>query len=164
MAGKEAAKAIRKELKAKFPNTKFSVRSDYNSVRIEWTDGYTLDEVDAVVQRYKAGSFNGMIDMYEYDHDNPENLDRAQYIFTTRNLSIETELAMIGAIEEDWCENPIEFEIKANSWSGKHYLDISHIKIENAHQYLSNMVRQYASKRRFFWSEYGTWKKDFGLN
>ena len=97
MAGKEAAKAIRKELKAKFPNTKFSVRSDYNSVRIEWTDGYTLDEVDAVVQRYKAGSFNGMIDMYEYDHDNPENLDRAQYIFTTRNLSIETELA--GALQ-----------------------------------------------------------------
>ena len=63
----DTAKLIRKALKAEFPRVKFSVRSDSYaggaSVRISWTDGPTVDRVDAIVKPFESKSFDGMIDM-----------------------------------------------------------------------------------------------------
>lgn len=60
---KETAKLARMALKKSFAGVKFSVRSDNNSLRIEWMDGPTTKEVDAIVKGYEGGRFDGMIDM-----------------------------------------------------------------------------------------------------
>lgn len=63
----DTAKLIRATLKAKFPKTKFSVRSSKysggSSIRISWMDGPTTKMVDAYVQAFSGGGFDGMIDM-----------------------------------------------------------------------------------------------------
>lgn len=66
-SGKLAASNIRKELKRAFPGVKFSVRKeDCGSVRVGWTDGPTLAEVEKITSKYKAGHFDGMEDLYNY--------------------------------------------------------------------------------------------------
>jgi hypothetical protein len=66
-----AAKNIRIELKRAFPKVKFSVRSEYysggNSVDVDWTDGPTTKQVDAIINKYQEGSFDGMTDCYNYE-------------------------------------------------------------------------------------------------
>jgi len=67
-----AAKNIRIELARTFPGQKFSVRSSSfangNDVCVSWTDGPTTKEVEALVGKYQYGHFNGMEDIYEYNH------------------------------------------------------------------------------------------------
>ena len=60
---KDTAKLVRAALKKNFPGVKFSVRSDNNSLRIEWMDGPLGKSVDAIVKNYEGGRFDGMIDM-----------------------------------------------------------------------------------------------------
>lgn len=83
-----AAKNIRKELKAAFPETAFSVRSDNDSVNIHWTLGPSSHDVEQITGKYKKGSFNGMEDIYEYDHDNvfPDLFGGSRYVFCQREL------------------------------------------------------------------------------
>jgi hypothetical protein len=69
----ETAKLVRKALKAAFPTTKFSVRSDSYAggaaIRIAWTDGPTQSQVDAVTGVYAGADFDGMIDLKTHnDH------------------------------------------------------------------------------------------------
>lgn len=45
LRGRERTNYIKKELKAVFPETKFRVRGDYNSIDINWTDGPTEEMV-----------------------------------------------------------------------------------------------------------------------
>jgi hypothetical protein len=65
----DTAKLIRATLKAKFPNTKFSVRTDKyaggSSIRVRWTDGPTSKLVDAVIGAFAGSGFDGMTD-YKY--------------------------------------------------------------------------------------------------
>tara|TARA_Y100000310_G_scaffold302515_1_gene339928 strand:- start:71 stop:646 length:576 start_codon:yes stop_codon:yes gene_type:complete len=63
ISSKDTAKLIRKTLKSNWAHIKFSVRSDHNSINIRWTDGPSSAEVDAIVQGYKGGGFDGMIDL-----------------------------------------------------------------------------------------------------
>lgn len=90
-----AAKNIRIELKAAFPGIKFSVRTDRfsggDSIDVSWTDGPNSAQVDAIINKYAAGYFNGMEDIYEsvrspwtdlfgdakYVHSRRENSDAA---------------------------------------------------------------------------------------
>ncbi len=85
--GSKPAVNIRKELKREFPGVKFSVRSDYNSVRIYWADGPADAKVREITDKYNYGHFNGMEDIYEYDRDNmfTDVFGGAKYIFTNRN-------------------------------------------------------------------------------
>jgi hypothetical protein len=88
--GGSASQNIKKELKRAFPNVKFSVRADGNSVRIEWTDGVTDEQVEKITKKYKEGNFNGMIDMYEYKKEGRtfrKLFGGANYIFTYRRYS-----------------------------------------------------------------------------
>src|SRR6056297_2997567 len=66
----DTAKLIRALLRRKFPNTKFSVRSSKysggSSIRVAWTDGPTDKLVDAYVQPFAGGGFDGIIDMKFY--------------------------------------------------------------------------------------------------
>jgi glyceraldehyde-3-phosphate dehydrogenase/erythrose-4-phosphate dehydrogenase len=88
----QAATEIRKELKLKFPGFKFSVRSSNfsmgNSVDIDWTDGPTTEQVDAIVDKYQYGHFDGSIDMYEYSNKR-EDIPQAKFVQTQRSMSAE---------------------------------------------------------------------------
>lgn len=68
-SGRVAAENIRRELKRAFPGFKFSVKSDHDSVDVYWTDGPTTGQVQPIIGKYRAGSFDGMTDCYEYDPD-----------------------------------------------------------------------------------------------
>jgi len=89
--GDRPAANIKRDLKKHFPGIKFSVRSDHNSVNIRWDDGPSESDVNTVVDKYSAGRFDGMIDLYEYDHDNTfgDVFGAAKYIFCRREYSPE---------------------------------------------------------------------------
>jgi len=63
LSGPETAKLVRTALRREFPKTKFSVRSDHNSIRVRWTDGPTTAQVNPVAKAYQGGGFDGMIDL-----------------------------------------------------------------------------------------------------
>lgn len=82
---------IKNELKAKFPGTVFSVKSDTysmgNSVNVRFTGTKEnigiYKEVKAIAENYKAGHFDGMTDSYEYT--NRTEGPTAKYIFVDMN-------------------------------------------------------------------------------
>lgn len=96
---KECSVLARALLKEAFPGVKFSVRTEHHtSVNVSWTDGPTTKAVDRVVGHLKAGHFDGMQDLYEYDGGNLlANEDGtfekvrygAHYVFTQRDVSDE---------------------------------------------------------------------------
>lgn len=100
---KDTAKLIRRDLRAEFPGTKFSVRgrsfSMGTAIDIGWTDGPLTKTVDAVVRVYQAGHFNGMDDLYEYESTLVANEDGslvdvsygAKYVQTQRDVSEQRE-------------------------------------------------------------------------
>lgn len=86
----QVASLIRQELKEKFPQIKFSVKSENyaggNSVGVRYENGVPASEIEKIVSKHKDGSFDGMTDCYNYD-SNPKNLPRAKYIFVYREIS-----------------------------------------------------------------------------
>lgn len=81
----DTAKLVRQTLANTFGKaTKFSVRSDYNSIRVNWTDGPTAAEVEHAIGHYCAGSFDSMTDSFDYDGSPYAN----RYIFTSRHESL----------------------------------------------------------------------------
>jgi len=87
-----AAKNIRIELKLAFPGIKFSVKSSRfsmgDSIDVSWTDGPNCAQVNAIVCRYKAGSFDGMTDCYEYSRSAwTDAFGDTKYLHTSRTNS-----------------------------------------------------------------------------
>lgn len=83
---------IRIELKRAFPSVKFSVHIEHrgtSSINIGWTDGPTTEQVEQITGKYQEGNFNGMEDIYEYNHDNvwPEIFGGARYVCENRHES-----------------------------------------------------------------------------
>jgi len=91
----ETAKLVRAALKESFPGVKFSVRSDVYSggasIRINYTDGPTCQQVKAVVSVFEGSYFDGMTD---YKGNNYGSLDGqevsfgADFIFVDRKFSV----------------------------------------------------------------------------
>lgn len=71
VSAKDTAVLIRKALKRRFPGVKFSVRTDtYSagaSIRVRYTDGPMLAEVEPVARAFQGAGFDGMIDL-KYHH------------------------------------------------------------------------------------------------
>lgn len=86
---KTAANNLRKVLKKRFPNTKFSVVNDHSdSYTISWTDGPNTEKVDEVANLFEGKGFDGMED-YEYQKHS-QFMDRyghLGYVFTNRKIS-----------------------------------------------------------------------------
>jgi hypothetical protein len=86
----KAAAEIRKELKTNFPEIKFTVKSENyaggNSVNVRYEDGPKEEIVEELLNKYKAGSFNGMEDIYEYNNTN-RDIPQAKYLFVNRDMS-----------------------------------------------------------------------------
>jgi len=116
---KECAQLMRQDLKAKWPNVKFSVRIERfsmgNDTTIRWTDGPTEDQVSAVCNVYKAGWFDGMQDLYEYNKPVEVNGELvsygAKYITYNRSYSLETLQNGINHTAKEWGFDPSIIEI-----------------------------------------------------
>lgn len=84
------AKILRKELKNKFPKTKFSVTTEnYTggcSINVDYTNGPALKEVDDIANKYQGKSFDGMIDMAYYID---LYIDKDGYLNTYKSLGTE---------------------------------------------------------------------------
>lgn len=103
-----AAAHLREALKKSFPNTKFSVTSESfaggDAVRVHWTDGPTVSEVEKIGGRYQYGHFNGMEDIYEYSN-NIDGLPQARYVTESRSISDQYKQPIMGALET-LCTDP----------------------------------------------------------
>lgn len=87
-----AAKNIRIELKAAFPSVKFSVKTSRysmgNSINVRWTDGPNTKQVDAIIGKYEAGTFDGMTDCYNYEHSAwTDAFGEGKYVHSSRDYS-----------------------------------------------------------------------------
>ena len=119
----ETARAIRKELKEKFPNIKFSVRSQNfsmgNAVDVNYTDGVPVEEVEAILYKYEYGRFNAMEDMYEITNRR-EDVPQVKYVTVQRSISkeireqVKAELAIRFDIENPEDDN--EWMKACNLW------------------------------------------------
>lgn len=101
-----AAKNIRKELKKAFPKTKFTVRTERysggDSINVGWTDGPPTEAVKKISDKYQGGDFDGMIDLYEYRHNEwTEVFGDAKYVFENRKHSRELLERAIKAMNFD---------------------------------------------------------------
>lgn len=87
-----AAKNIRIELGLAFPGVKFSIKSRRfsmgDAIDVSWIDGPTSAQVDEIIDRYSAGSFNGMDDSYTYSRDFwIKAFGDAKYVHSRRDMS-----------------------------------------------------------------------------
>jgi hypothetical protein len=110
-----AAKNIRAELKAAFPSIKFSVRTERfsmgNAIRIGWTDGPNTKQVEAITDKYQAGEFNGMEDIYEYSRsDWKDAFGSGKYITTSRDYSASLIESAITIVCKRFGADPITVE------------------------------------------------------
>jgi len=68
-SGSEVSRQIKKELTERFPGIKFYSRYESfaggDSARVTWNFGPTVDQVDAIINKYQYGNFNSMEDIYE---------------------------------------------------------------------------------------------------
>jgi hypothetical protein len=113
-----AALNIRTMLKAAFPGVKFSVKSDSysmgDSIHIRWTDGPTAAQVDAIADKFSAGRFNGMEDIYEpSDSAWTDLFGSSKYIFTNRDLSDDAVTSLLVAIYPDESSRPSAADYRA---------------------------------------------------
>ena len=86
----QVAKMIRKDLKEAYPLVKFSVTSksfaNGDSVSIKWENGPTTEMIKSITNRYQAGDFNAMEDIYEYDHSKADT-PTVKYVMQNRIIS-----------------------------------------------------------------------------
>lgn len=88
VGGKLAAVNIRTLLKGAFKGTKFSVTSDYSSVRVAWTDGPSVEHVNAIIDKFDIGASDPQTDyFYTVRTAFSELFGGVQYLNTCRELS-----------------------------------------------------------------------------
>ena len=95
---------VKADLKKHFPHIKFSVTSDYNCVRVSWTNGVTVAMVEAITSKYKLGRFDGMTNSYEYSNRR-DDVPQVDYVFLSRDISediYEARFAEYKAYYGDW--------------------------------------------------------------
>lgn len=105
---KDTARRLRAALKAAHPHTKFSVRTDGNAIRVNYTDGPRRADIDAIAQQFRCGRFNGMDDSYDFngrelipngDGTYTSHLQGAMYVFVDRSYSADAQRRAEQALE-----------------------------------------------------------------
>jgi hypothetical protein len=120
----DAAKMMRKDLKAKFPGQKFKVKTDKYaggaSINVTWVDGPTNAAVKGIVDHYAGGTFDGQIDLMEYHtstQDGEEVRFGSDFVFTNHHYSTEAFTAKATEICEHYGIDVPEI-IEASEYSG----------------------------------------------
>lgn len=103
-----AAKALRAELKAAFPDAKLSVRartaSMMSAIDVEWINGPTTAAVKAVADKYQYGHFDGMTDGYYMSNNRADLPAQVKYVQVHRKIADETRALVEKGLEELHCE------------------------------------------------------------
>lgn len=116
---RDTAAMLRRILRRAFPACRFSVRTGrgagVSAVDIRWTDGPTRRAVEAIADEFRAGSFDGMTDCYDYRR----GVDRyvivdgvtyergCQYVSCQRELSPAFRVRIAQAISARWGDLPV---------------------------------------------------------
>lgn len=113
----ETAKLVRQALKEAFPTIVFRVRSKVYSggasINVDWQDGPTARQVEAVAQRFEGAEFDGMVDLKSYrEHevDGQRVHFGADFIFCQRTYS---RALLDRVIEHAYCTHA---ELAAAPW------------------------------------------------
>jgi len=98
----KTAKAIRKDLKQRFPNVKFSIRSQTfplgNAVNVVWTDGPMKQQVRKITGKYQYGEYNIISGTYEINNQR-NDIPQVKYINTPcRRMSYAAEDIIINRL------------------------------------------------------------------
>lgn len=109
---KIGAKNLRTQLKQSFAWVKFSVRSDHDSIRVEWTDGPTVEQVEEITRNYSLGHFDGMDDSYRYDDARTWPFGGTRYVFENRTMSDETRADSTRIVEERYSANTDKEQVR----------------------------------------------------
>lgn len=120
----QAAQAIRKELKASFPQIKFTVRSESfaggDAVRIGYDNGVPTDKVKKITDKYQYGHFDGMNDLYEFSNSR-KDIPQAKYVQVQRSLTDEVRAKVKEEIAERFgikdAQDESEWQRVFRSWS-----------------------------------------------
>ena len=129
------AAAIKAELKAAFPNIKFSVTSDSfsggDATRIRWTDGPTVNEVENISAKYQYGHFDGMTDSYESSNYR-DDIPQTKYVTESRSYSEGLEQEVSNQLAKLMEMEPMELEKTArrliNNTSIPHQYNNIHVR------------------------------------
>ncbi len=105
-----AARNIRIELKRAFPGVAFSVKSRRfsggNAIDVRWIDGPTSQQVDEIIDRYSAGSFDGMTDCYSYARNAwTDAFGSAKYVHSARDDSDKAIASAIRSVGAQYAAN-----------------------------------------------------------
>lgn len=139
-----AAANMRAELKKAFPGVKFSIRSKSfsggDSIDVHWTDGPITSDVERIADKYSAGSFNGMEDLYEYSQSAwTAVFGDAKYVHCSRHHTVE---ALKDAVREVCMEYGWElFKVEESNGLG-------YIPSDNQDRY--RIVYDYVEKRNHY--------------
>ena len=106
-----AAKNIRIELAEAFRGCRFSVKSSRfsggDSIDVRWIDGPTTAQVDSIIGKYAAGSFDGMTDCYDYSMSAwNDAFGDAKYVHSSRDYSEKFVASVLGRLARMWGVNP----------------------------------------------------------
>lgn len=115
-----AAKNIRIELGRAFPGVKFSVKSRRfsggDAIDVGWIDGPVSAQVDAIIDRYSGGSFDGMQDIYTYSRDAwTDAFGDAKYVHSRRDYSDKAVASAIRSVVAKYGEAAAVATIEAYS-------------------------------------------------
>ena len=154
---KEQAAWIRAALKAAFPGRKFSVRkSSGSAVCIDWTDGPTVEQVQAVSRKFELEGFDGMTDMR---YDIPLTIDGREVfggglILEQRSISNEWRAEILAEFERITARSIPDPDVR-----GSGYYEIRlplsvdrndgalYHMVESETEYVSDLVHRYAAQR-----------------
>ncbi len=99
------AKEIRKILKQEFSGIKFRVTSSNfsmgNSVRVNWIDGPTKEQVEKKIGHFQYGHFDGMQDLYEHSNCR-EDIPQTKFLQCERELSQEVVREFAKKYNKEW--------------------------------------------------------------
>lgn len=150
----ETAKLVRAALKHAFPGQAFSVRSrNYaggSSIDVEWTDGPTSKEVDAVTNGFEGAQMEGVDDYKGYKKpvviDGQLTRMGTDWVSSRRNLSYDLLLECAEAIAEKYgCPMP-EVTRSFYTYGGKKHESVSIDRHgEPLDRYADGSVANYAS-------------------
>lgn len=104
ISGKETKQHIRAALKMVFPGFKFSLTSDFDSVRVAWTDGPLVPDVNKVLNRFE--SYTHVLAHTDFKKATGYEWDGAiyvgaKYLNTSRQLSDERRAALVQYMEDE---------------------------------------------------------------
>lgn len=133
----ETAKLIRQALKEAFPGVKFSIRSSVYSggasIRINYVDGPTSDQVKAIAGKFEGSYFCGMTDYKGLNYgsfDGQEVRFGADFVFVNRSLSLALLEGVALKVAKDYgVTQPIE--IAFSEFSGA-YIKTQNFAVERA--------------------------------